>query len=366
MYRKALIVVAMSFALVALSAQSSLAKTVVVGDVSCNPGPTHYATIQAAIDAVTDGSTVLVCPGLYPEQVTIAKAVTVKGISNGNLGAAVITVPAGGLVVNATSVNLGQVAAQLLIQNTTGQPVSVRNIIIDGAGGTCPALANRTIGVLLSNVGGGDPTWGVTAGYLQNDVVRNESNGCNTGEAIVSENSYVTIGPNEIHGFDLDAVIEFGGTANITGNAIQSGLQAVSLNGALHTSVQNNTISTARGIDLDAVSTDVTITGNTIGPFVGTGILLEGSSGNTIKNNRIDASFAGIWVYNASANMVQGNTIFNASQALVLQKSQGGNCYSSNTVNESNIGLLLIQNGAAVDVVSPNTFYNVTNLTVVQ
>jgi parallel beta-helix repeat protein len=350
----------------AASAQNLLAKTVVVGDPSCNPGPVHYATISAAVSdpAVTDGSTVLVCPGSYPEQVTITKALTVKGISNGNLGAAVITVPAGGLVVNTASVNLGPVAAQLAILNTAGQSVSVRNLIIDGAGGTCPALATRTIGVFLSNVGGGDPTWGVTAGYLQNDVVRNENSGC--GEAIVSENSYVTIGPNEIHGFDVDAVIQYGGTANITGNSVQTGETAVALRGALHSSVLNNVISTARGIDLDATSTDVTITGNTIGPFVSYGILLEGSSGNTIKSNRISASFAGIFVYNGGTNMIQSNTIFNATEAIVLQKSLGGNCIISNTVNEAVTGLLLAQNGTAVDVVTPNTFYNVVNLTVVQ
>jgi parallel beta-helix repeat protein len=362
MYKKALSVVALSLMTMALSAQSSLAKTVVVGASTCNPGPVHYATIQDAVNAATDGSTVLVCPGLYPEQVVIQKPLTVKGIADGGAGAAVITVPAGGLVPNATTLSYGVVAAQLLVQNTSTQPVTVRNLTVDGAGSTCPVGANRTVGIQLLNIG--DPTWEVGAGYIQNVVVRNQFDGCNSGQAIASENSYVTIGPNEIHGFDLEGVVQHGGNNNINGNTIQSGLTGVALFGALHSGVLNNTLSTARGIDVDATSTDLTISNNTLGPFVGTGILLEGSSGNVVKNNKINASSVGIWVFNATGNVVQGNVVSNAQMGLVLQKSGGGNSFSSNTVNEAGIGLFLYQNGTSVDVLTPNTFYNVTNITV--
>jgi len=363
MNRKALSVMGLSVLTVAVSAQSALAKTVVVGASTCNPGPVHYATIQDAVNAVPDGSIVLVCPGTYAEQVVIERPLTLKGITDGTAGAAVITVPPGGLLPNASTLTNGPVAAQLLVQNTSTQTVTVRNITVDGAGGTCPTLvtANRSVGIQLLNVG--NPTWEVGAAYIQNVVVRNQHDGCDLGEAIASENSYVTIGSNEIHDFDLNGIVQNGGNNNVTGNTIQSGLRGISLNGALHSSVSNNTISTARGIDVNATSTDLDIIGNTIGPFVGTGILLEGSSGNVVKNNQINASNAGVWVYNASGNVVQNNKVSNASNGLVLQSSLGGNSFTGNTVNEAQVGLLLLQNGASVDVLTPNTFFNVTAIT---
>jgi nitrous oxidase accessory protein len=363
MNRKAMTVMALSISALGASAQSALAKTVVVGASTCNPGPVHYASIQDAVNAVPDGSTILVCPGTYAEQVVIEKPLTLKGIADGTAGAAVITVPPGGLLPNASTVTNGPVAAQLLVQNTSTQAVIIRNVTVDGAGGTCPTLvaANRSVGIQLLNVG--NPAWEVSAAFVQNVVVRNQHDGCNLGDAIASENSYVTIGPNEIHDFDLNGVVQNGGNNNITGNTIQSGLQGVGLNGALHSGVSNNTISTARGIDVDATSTDLDIIGNTIGPFVGTGILLEGSSANVVKNNQINASFAGIWVYHATANVVQNNKVSNASNGLVLQSSLGGNSFTGNTINEAQVGVLLLQNGASVDVLTPNTFYNVTAIT---
>jgi len=58
-----------------------MAQTLVVG--SCKPNQPSYATIQAAVDAAgaTPGATVLVCPGTYAEQVSIATPLTLKGLS---------------------------------------------------------------------------------------------------------------------------------------------------------------------------------------------------------------------------------------------------------------------------------------------
>jgi pectin methylesterase-like acyl-CoA thioesterase len=54
-----------------------------------------FATIQSAVDTANPGDTVQVCPGFYPEQVTITKPLTVKGIAVANADAAVILPPAG-------------------------------------------------------------------------------------------------------------------------------------------------------------------------------------------------------------------------------------------------------------------------------
>src|ERR1039457_2358627 len=84
--------------LVALSGQA-FSSTVAVGN--CTKF-VQFATIQLAVNAVPSGSTVKVCPGIYPEQVTIAnKNLTLIGVGP---TASTVVVPAGGLVVNAADI----------------------------------------------------------------------------------------------------------------------------------------------------------------------------------------------------------------------------------------------------------------------
>ena len=57
-----------------------LAQTVAVG--TCMSGATVFTTIQEAVNAAAPGSTVTICPGNYPEQVTITKALTLTGVED--------------------------------------------------------------------------------------------------------------------------------------------------------------------------------------------------------------------------------------------------------------------------------------------
>jgi hypothetical protein len=125
-----------------LLGQSLFASTiVVVGPNTCKPAYKHYSTIQSAVSSVPFGAIVMVCPGTYPEQVSITQPLTLEGVTDGIGNSAVITVPGGGLVQNGTSVSFGPVAVQLLVENTVG--VIVQGLTVDGNGGNCPAGSNR-------------------------------------------------------------------------------------------------------------------------------------------------------------------------------------------------------------------------------
>jgi polygalacturonase len=67
------------------------AATVAVG--TCHGTTPHYPTIQQAVNAVSSGGTVLVCPGVYAEQVTITQSLTLKGVASGTAQAATIAPP---------------------------------------------------------------------------------------------------------------------------------------------------------------------------------------------------------------------------------------------------------------------------------
>jgi hypothetical protein len=111
-----------------LAASPMLASTFAVG--TCKPSLPSYTTISVAVSGVPPGSTVLVCPGTYPEQVTIAQPLTLKGISSGNSGQAVITVPGSGLAV--VTDGFGNSIAPLV--HVTAGPVNISDITVDGTG----------------------------------------------------------------------------------------------------------------------------------------------------------------------------------------------------------------------------------------
>src|SRR5579862_130207 len=120
---------------------------------TCKPRLKSFSTIQAAVSSVPPGSTVLVCPGIYPEQVTISQSLTLQGIADSNMDEVILAIPSGGAVENVTSIFGPTVAAQLLVQ-TTGV-VNITNITADGTGGE-EACANWLAGIFYSSGSSGN------------------------------------------------------------------------------------------------------------------------------------------------------------------------------------------------------------------
>ena len=106
------------------------AQTYYVG--TCHPGKSDYATIQKAVTNVPSGSTINICPGNYPEQVTIQQPLTLKGIQDGGSASVVVSAPGGALSVPGVT-TLYPLAAQLQVINSGG-PVNISGLTIDGTG----------------------------------------------------------------------------------------------------------------------------------------------------------------------------------------------------------------------------------------
>jgi len=167
--------------LAALTAQFASAFTIEVG--TCPVGDdddeehiaAHYSTIRAAINAAAPGTKVLVCPGTYAEQLEITKPLTLKGVQSGNLRAAVIVSPPGGLVVPPGGFTEG--APQIFAHGVAGE-VNVSNLTVDAANNqiTNCSSPNYIIGVYLLNAGGS----------VEHVVTRNQNtaSGSNCGNGI--------------------------------------------------------------------------------------------------------------------------------------------------------------------------------------
>jgi hypothetical protein len=289
-----------------IGVQTASAATAVVGN--CESGVT-FSTIQGAVNAVPAGSSIDICPGTYPEQVSINKNLTLHGTSSSTSDAAVIVPPAGGLIVNATRVNGNSAATQIYV---TGPPTiltapthvtaDISNIIVDGTGNGISGCSPDLIGIYYADASG-------TLAHIttRNQTLGSGLGGCQTGLGIFVESnnnapgkSFVTVKNSSVHDFQKNGItaqrpgtiVSFsnnvvsgaGPTDQIAQNGIEVAFGAigtVTSNSVLNYIYMGNAGATATGILLFDAATGLSITGNVVGNTQG-GIGLESDSTNFI------------------------------------------------------------------------------------
>src|SRR5207245_2742898 len=129
-------------------------------------------------------------------QVTIAQPLTLKGITSGNAGQAVITVPPSGLAVVTTGFGYS-IAAMV---DVTAGPVNISDITVDGTGNTVGILA-ILVGILYDSG---------SSGTVNEATVRNLNSGSTVGvwaENSTDTNESVTIENSSFHDIDNSAVV---------------------------------------------------------------------------------------------------------------------------------------------------------------
>jgi hypothetical protein len=111
MMHSLLLAIALGFGVSPANAATWLVSQTIPPCVTATSRSDDPTTIQAAINGAAPGDTVVVCPGIYQEQININKPLTLKGATNesGSLGAVVIKSPASGLVPVSASGALVQV-----------------------------------------------------------------------------------------------------------------------------------------------------------------------------------------------------------------------------------------------------------------
>jgi Right handed beta helix region len=364
------------------------------------PGGT-FGTIQSAVDVANAGDTVQVCAGLYPEQVTITKALTVQGLALGNANAVVILPPATGLVANSTETSgaLLPEAAQVLVQTPTGQggsiDVTLRNLTIDGIGNKVNGCAPLVTGVLYQNASGT-----VEQVEVRNQVLSASLTGCQSGFGLRVESTdnapglaAVTVQDSTVRDYQKNGITAIGTDTAVqisrntvrgqgpTNGAAENGIQVgagasgIIMNNQVIDNVWapdtiNDPADAATGILIFAASS-VTVTGNTIGNSqfgIATGTSPSSPANNTvIDTNTIFGTrvFDGIELC-SNNNTVTNNIIASSDEAGVHTDSRcggtgNGNNISTNTINSACAGILE-GSGTSGNALAPNVFQNVTNI----
>ncbi len=386
------------FVLAALSGQAFASTSDTVG-LCAGPG-THYTTIQAAVNA-PGITTVEVCPGTYPEQITITKNLTLKGIASGSSDAAVVVVPNGGLVTNGvTDIYGNPVAAQIFVQNAAS--VTISHLTVDGANDGLTDCSIDAIGIYYQNSGGT-----ITDNAVRNVLLPPGLQGCQQGLAINVESNVgtpvVTISDNSVRNYDKNGITASGpgtgGGPDVTVNA-----NTVIGLGATTVTAQNGIqigFGASGTVESNYVVDDIYINppcGGMNEPYCygSSGILIYASPGVTVTSNTVESTQLGIvpatdpTYGNANGTLVksnhiggtqnydaidlcsdnntaQSNTIYGSAESGIHVDDEcppstgSGTTVIDNTINEACAGVLL--GTGSGNTTTPNTYLNVTNTT---
>jgi hypothetical protein len=396
-----------TFACLAVLALGAFGGQAFAGNVAvglCAAQGTHYLTIQAAVTAVeaqTAPNVVRVCPGTYHEQIVITAPLILEGIQSATPAplqdAVVILPPSGGAVQNTTDVctypnycsNGFPIAAQILVENTTG--VTISNLTVDGTGnGLSSGCSVNLDGILFQNASG-------TVGHVavRNQLLNDVLTGCQTGDGIYVESSSgtssVSVTASSVHNYNKNGITGryAGTTLTATGNYVQGqGTLQVPLAaangielafGAAGTINSNTVIDNVYGDPTSATAADILlfdteedvgieVNSNTLGNSqVPIGLYTDTAGtygdGVFVESNRI----FGTGAYDAidvctNGNIVKSNTIYNSAESGVhLDASCGGGTgetVTNNIIVESACAGILEDSGAS-GTTTPNTNWTV-------
>ncbi len=352
-------------------ASSALAQTVAVGN--CRPNLKRYSTISQAVSSVAAGSTILICPGTYPEQVTVTQPLTLQGVQDGNAADPIVTVPSAGLTKSVIAPTNGvTMFFQILVQGTESGMVNISNLAVNGSSSANSGLNGWIEGIYYQNSSG-----------VINSVTTHGQRGNGYGfgiflEGTTSTAKTVTAENSSIHDFDSEGIRTNGSgvppslTVNIKSNSLISSTSfsgnpvygGIDVQGAAGSVLNNRVITHPAKVGISAgtgiaLPSNSKATGNTIENF-SVGIWSLGSS-NTIESNQVLLAGSAV-VISASNNVVENNLLFtttNGGAGISFNCTGTGNTVINNLVNDSYWGISDI-NGTT-NTITPNSFSNVKN-----
>ena len=332
-----------------------------------------YTTIQAAVNAARSGDTIQVCPGVYREQIRIAKPLTVVGVEY--QGQSQVLIQPNGVTANSTSLFNGTPAAAIVLVDTTAR-VTLENLTVDGANNNLNACSPFLVGIFYRNA----------SGTVDGSAVRNivsATAGCQNGYAIFAQSgnggrSNLTVTDSSVHDYDKAGIQgnEIGTTLNALNNAVtgrgsvgdvaQNGIQIGFGAGGR---IEGNSV-------INHLYAPCVSAGNC--PFVGTNIVVVDSNDVSVQNNNAGKSQDSIYIQGNRATVAQnvifdtdvfdglnlvgngntarGNRIFNSDESGVFVQGNN-NLVQNNFINETPVGILEVAPSRTNDY-RTNRFFN--------
>lgn len=339
-----------------LGASALSASTITYAVGNCRPGLASFPTISAALAAVPSADVVIVCPGTYREQIQITQPVTLEGVSSADSAGAIIAVPAGGLVTNATDDAGGPVAAQLWVKNASG-PVNISDLTVDGSRNGVTDGLIFVAGIFYQG----------SSGTVNRVATRNQT-GNRGGIGIWAEggpsNPLVQIENNSIHDYDSAGITV--DTPQITAMIKEN--EVTSKDSSLGIVIPDNSDSTVTNnlvvcavpgsfsvpdsTGIFASSARGSISGNTV---ANCHLGIEVEAGAPVTSNKVFGGGLGGGIQTASpAAVIRGNTITNATVGIAFFCTADPNV-QSNIIIDAGTGVGEVPSAIATS----NTYINV-------
>ena len=284
-------------------------------------GSGDFTTIGAAVDAASDGDTIMIKPGTYSEAVTIHRDITLAG--DGAREDIVLIAPADGPTtdfgkilgpnkLDTYAVNLVDSDATLTGLTLTGPDTA---IVVHAGAPTLAGLAFDKAGMEYTGAGGlaaSHPALAITAGASPTVRGSTFSGG---GNIYVSDLSEPHIEDNVLVGAEIFG--SFGDDAVIRGNVLTgAGITSVDASSVL---IEGNTIEGVEGAAIGegpSPGNQMTVRGNTIRDSR-VGVQVTRRSTTAVIDNEIIGGFIAVSLSDADAT-VEGNTISDVSSGIIV------------------------------------------------
>jgi parallel beta-helix repeat protein len=359
----------MSAVLLCFASQARSKQILVAVDRVPCPSAT-FTSIQTAVNAASPGDQIIVCKGVYVEQLVIRKSLSIDASSG------TILMPSA-MQANATSLFDGSpLAVALLVADATD--VTIGGLIVDGSNSGISDCSPDLFGIAFQNA----------SGSIQRTTVRNfklasNLSGCQSGTGIFvqsggGQSSNVSIGNNSVHDFQKNGitanevgtevfvrsnvVVGIGSTSGAAQNGIQLGFGA---SGRIRLNTVTNTVwapctavdtctTVATGI-LVTQSDNVVISENIAGVSQ-VPIFVDGNSAQVQDNHAFAAFVFDALRLEGSQNTARGNTIFNAAESGIFIDGNS-NTVRDNTITDASIGILKTTTSSGT-VIHNNSIFN--------
>jgi multiple sugar transport system substrate-binding protein len=310
-------------------------------------GPANFNTIQAAINAATQGDTILVYNGTYQENVVLNKSLSLIGentistvIDSNSAGNVISVITSNANITGFTIQNSGAMADGVYVE---GDHITIQdnNITNNGYGIFIYSSENNLISNNVVDNNGYD---GIFLNFADGNFITNNTcqyngwNGIRSGiELWNSENNLIsnnTCPSNYDRGISLSLSDQNIISYNICEDNHYHGIH---LDDSSNNTISNNCCAnnTNNGISLwEALNNNVS--GNNLTANNYNGIFLYYSSGNIISgNNMAGNNYSGIGLEGSSTNIISSNNITNNGFGIGFWGSSDNTLYHNNFVENT-------------------------------
>jgi hypothetical protein len=257
-------------------------------------------SVEAAVNVVPSGTTIVVLPGVYDEQISITTTnLTIEGAGATIRPSSVVTDTTQG---SPCSNGLG--TAIVLVSGVTG--VTLNDLTVDGS--LINPMPARFIGIFYRNASGA-----INGGAVMN-IQNSPLNGAQNGLGIYVQASGPNVAAVDTVGVTVSGYQKNGITYNGCGCALAlDGVATGTISGSTASGAGDVGVIAQNGIQVGFGAGPVTITGNSI-------------TGHRYTGNPANGTATGILVFSSSNNDITLNQVSDGNNGIVFQGGSFGLC----------------------------------------